>query len=330
MWKLNEPNDEQLNNYCSLLETSLKKRLEVNVTDIHIKALLINEIHDLLIKKPEELFSLNNQIMRKIIPSYNFHELSEFLKVKNKKEDNLQPYELTLKNKYKDILSNLLNWMGYQQLIVAKKDVSYQITAMKGRNTCTYCNRQYTQTVIEEDSLTGERAQVVRPQLDHWFSKELFPLLSLSFYNLIPSCSICNSSSKGNTIFELGKHIHPYLDDGRDFTFHAIHTGAQGWQLNIVRPIGGIEDNTIKAFHLDEIYAIHSQLEVKDIMEFAEANNTEYLKDLYKNVLHDLTPEKSPQEVYRLLFGTEWDESKHLDRPLSKLKRDILKQVGIE
>lgn len=30
-----------------------------------------------------------------------------------------------------------------------------------------------------------------------------------------------------------------------------------------------------------------------------------------------------------MLFGTEYDEACFLDRPFSKLKRDILKQIGI-
>ena len=48
-------------------------------------------------------------------------------------------------------------------------------------DTCTYCNRNYT---LDFKNLNNSRAQ-----LDHWFPKESFPILALSFYNLIPSCS---------------------------------------------------------------------------------------------------------------------------------------------
>ena len=64
-------------------------------------------------------------------------------------------------------------------------------------------------------------------------------------------------------------------------------------------------------------------------MEFADANSEDYLKTLYEKVLHDLAGSKTPQEVYRMLFGTELDEDQQLDRPLSKMKHDLLKQIGV-
>ena len=42
------------------------------------------------------------------------------------------------------------------------------------RDTCTYCNRNYTLNLI------NSRA---RAELDHWFPKEKYPILSLSFFN---------------------------------------------------------------------------------------------------------------------------------------------------
>lgn len=37
----------------------------------------------------------------------------------------------------------------------------------------------------------------------------------------------------------------------------------------------------------------------------------------------------SQEEIYRMLFGTEMDLAKNLDRPLSKLKRDLLEYLHI-
>lgn len=55
----------------------------------------------------------------------------------------------------------------------------------------------YTKTVFDEE---GEK--ITRPTFDHWFAKDDHPLLALSFYNLIPSCNICNSSVKGKKEIE--------------------------------------------------------------------------------------------------------------------------------
>ena len=51
---------------------------------------------------------------------------------------------------------------------------------------------------------------------------------------------------------------------------------------------------------------------------------TDVLKDAAKNE-HSLTIE----EVYRMLFGTELNQDKFLDRPLSKMKHDILHDMGV-
>ncbi|MCM1142737.1 MAG: hypothetical protein NC453_29545 [Muribaculum sp.] len=38
---------------------------------------------------------------------------------------------------------------------------------------------------------------------------------------------------------------------------------------------------------------------------------------------------RTTEEVFRMFFGTEYLPEKNLDRPLSKLKRDILIQIGL-
>ena len=331
MWRLNEPTKDQLDNYCSLLEADIIRRLDNNATKKVLK-IVKPELHALLISRPDQLVDINKRLMTKLVPSYSEKELLEYLNVKPKSIKKLKKDKnvaaAASRKKYDALLTKLQDWMGYETLIVGRKDVSYQITQMKRRNTCTYCNRNYVPTIETVDDKNNP-VRVVRPHLDHWFSKELYPLLSMSFYNLIPSRPICNSSVKGNEVFTLGKHIHPYCDDSRDFTFLANPGGKSGWSLVINRKALSIEDTTIKALHLDEIYVFHSDKEVKDIMEFADANSEDYLKTLYEKVLHDLAGSKTPQEVYRMLFGTELDEDQQLDRPLSKMKHDLLKQIGV-
>lgn len=90
------------------------------------------------------------------------------------------------------------------------------------------------------------------------------------------------------------------------------------------------EDNTINALSLDQVYDQHGLLEVKDIMDFALKNNITYLKALFAEVCADLHANYSQADVYRMLFGIETDIDKTLNRPLSKLKRDILDGEGIK
>jgi hypothetical protein len=67
----------------------------------------------------------------------------------------------------------------------------YDLAALLDTRACVYCNRQYTLTVVAMDEIT-------RPEFDHFYSQSEHPLLALSFYNLIPSCHICNATLKGS------------------------------------------------------------------------------------------------------------------------------------
>ena len=80
---------------------------------------------------------------------------------------------------------------------------------------------------------------------------------------------------------------------------------------------------------LQEIYAMHGELEVRDLMKFKDAYPTGYLKQLFGDVLKASKRSLSRSEVYRMLFGAEMDSSHFLDRPLSKLKHDILVAIGV-
>ena len=340
MWKLKEPSqtlidwykDKMLDGLCDRIRN--KKGDDGNILlSPEIQDILIPKLdgvddtsylEKLLISKPQELLALCTTLMGKIIPGYNDAEFEDFLKVKNK--TNRTQGETALYNKYNDTLRNLLKVFDYETQISENKSRAYKLTMEQGRNTCTYCNRQYVITVGGKN----DASRIVRPELDHWFSKELFPLMSLSLYNLIPSCSICNSSIKGNTIFRLDSHVHPYLDETPSepqFKFKYKLTKESKWEVVIDKSNDLKEKNMIETFKLEDLYKHHGELEVKDILLFKYQNSDSYLKYLLKNLL--VRYKYSEREVYRMMFGTEIESSSLLDRPFSKLKKDILTQLGI-
>lgn len=223
---------------------------------------------------------------------------------------------------------------NYENVISKNKENSYWIANLIERNTCTYCNRQYCFTVERVPKQKDDSPHLVRPEFDHWFAKSDYPMLSLSLYNLIPSCKVCNSSVKGEAKMSLKKHIHPYiLEKGLDdeFTFRAILKSKDKleWGLTIDRTPGSKIDNTIKAFALDEIYAIHAPLEVADLMNFDIYYNKTFLKEIYESMFKEKGTRITRKEAFRMLFGAEPDPHNTLDRPLSKLKRDLLKQLKV-
>lgn len=195
-----------------------------------------------------------------------------------------------------------------------------------------YCNRQYAFT-IEKGTGRNKDERLARPAFDHWFDKGSNPLMSLSLCNLIPSCTICNSSVKGSSKFDLSTHTHPYVHETGhpDITFRAtLTTGTPPeWTVAIDTPPGSKEERTVKDMNLQEIYAMHGELEVRDLMNFKDAYPAGYLKQLFDDVLKASKRKLSRSDVYRMLFGVEMENSHFLDRPLSKLKHDILVKIGV-
>lgn len=255
-------------------------------------------------------------------------------------EDNLRkvligtPEELEgIKNKFtskglKKSLKTLLNydsWIKTDDKATYRYYNAYHLAEKLDIPTCVYCNRIYTKTVI---SSLGKK--VTRPTFDHWFPKSEHPLLALSFYNLIPSCSVCNSGVKGSTSFDLSTHFHPYYKNPNKefkYTFSYDHKDYDKFSFKIV--IDEKDDfskRSVKAFELEDIFKAHED-EIEDLRKIKDAYSEDYIEMLESKILGGVTLERD--EVYRLAFGVHFQEAKFDRRPLSKMKKDILIELGI-
>lgn len=338
MWKLKKPSSELITWYKDTMLDGLCSRIKkkqdgIPVLRQEIQDILIPKKDDgtddksilehLLVDKPEESHELCNNLMIQIIRDYDESEFESYLKAKHKKK-NLNVSQETLIQKYSETFEKLLNTFDYNGQLSKNKSRSYKITMEQGHNTCTYCNRQYVITVNGEN----DEERIARPQLDHWFSKELYPLLSLNIYNLIPCCSICNSSIKGNSIFSLNTHIHPYLSPEEPiFKFDYKLNADKTCSVICANTTESKEKNMLDAFEIEKLYACHGELEVKDILLFFKKNPSSYLSHLLNDTLNDYG--YTENDVYRMFFGAELDSTENLNRPFSKLKRDILTQLGV-
>ena len=192
-------------------------------------------------------------------------------------------------------------------------------------NTCIYCNRNYTNTVI-----TRKKEKLIRPQFDHYFDKDTYPLLALSFFNLIPCCSICNSTIKHKKAFLLSSHIHPYIDNSLDkfhFSYKYSSRTKNGIEIKIKSTyLSAKVKKTLEDLKIEEIYNAHTD-EVFDLIKTRQAYSDRYLNILVSTVLKGINISK--EEIYRLTFGTYFNEKDFIKRPFSKLKKDILKELGV-
>jgi len=127
----------------------------------------------------------------------------------------------------------------------------------------------------------------------------------------------------------LENHLHPYVDKDINFQFSYKLNSIDKYDFTI-KNIGDDSNNKSKNtstfFKLKEVYETHID-EVEDLLKIKKAYSATYLKSM-KAFFKDSSG-LSNEEVYRLAFGTEINESKFEKRPLSRMKRDILIELGI-
>lgn len=249
-------------------------------------------------------------------------EFQDYLTAKATPSRKRNPYNNRLISKILIVLEELKPVFKYSGGFARKTSnySAYNLAEKLNVNTCVYCNRIYTKTVVNPSKIT-------RPEFDHWFPKSTYPLLALSFYNLIPSCHVCNSSVKATSIMNTNEFLHPYRPEKIDLKFSYWIEAVNEYSFQIKRQANSKEDNTVKAFKIEEIYKTHRD-EINDLVRLRKLYSIDYLLKL-KGLLKSVDSNVSMEELYRLAFGAHYEERNFSKRPLSKMKKDILIELGM-
>lgn len=282
--------------HCNNLSPKIKRKIYGASLPKYLKVFLDFNLLDILTAEPKKLLEIN----------YEFHKL---IKGKDKKRFN----------------SKIRRIFNYDSFIDKKNEYnSYNFAENLHINCCPNCNRQYTITINNKN----KEGQITRPDFDHYFPQSQHPILALSFYNLIPSCKICNSTFKGDKPLELNTHIHPYLDNViNDFSFDYIPSSKERDTCERIvlkyhtSPNKNRIENTFKLFKIEETYNGHKFI-VDRILQLKAALNDDYLKILTENTYDGIN--WTPEEAYRFGFGVNYNDQELFEHPFSKLKRDIL------
>ena len=259
----------------------------------HIQSCFINNIEKIVLAKPNEF---NDWIS--LFDEYNKPNDESFKKFK-----------------------------GYmnRQYEAMTKECGYWLAEKLNVNTCPYCNRQYTFTI--------DKKKKTRPQFDHFYPISIYPYFALSFYNLIPCCSICNQIKTDST----KTLLHPYCEGfGDSFYFNINHkdyilnkkkievkfNSVNGYNNEFVKKC----ENNVSEFALKDLYSKHSDY-MEEIIEKAYSYNDSF----YDSLIHDFSKMgKTHSEIDRLIFGNYIDLADNEKRPLSKLTRDLLRSIGLK
>lgn len=187
-------------------------------------------------------------------------------------------------------------------------------------DTCIYCNRNYT--------LDFDKTNHARAELDHWFPKDKFPILALSFYNLIPSCHLCNHI-KGSPDYDwyiaLDKMNHPYQLPDVSFSFSYLINSLNSFQIITKSKKKSKTEETLAFNKTAEIYNVHVNKELDDLLNLRYKYSRNYLNVLLNKTFKELSMSK--EEIYRMIFGIEIKEEDYHKRPFSKFKHDIIQEL---
>lgn len=188
--------------------------------------------------------------------------------------------------------------------------------------TCPYCNRNYTFTIDEKGS--------VKPEIDHFYPKSLYPFLACSFFNLIPSCPTCNGfgAKESKDTFYVYPITNPYEIKRTDFKFSISPESIEFFDVkknqyhfdSFEIELYGNKAN-LEVFKLEELYKQHKDVVLELLIKKAYYPKS-YIEELKKFSFGE-------DEIYRYLFcNYKKDEDLH-KRPLSKLMKDISEELGL-
>ncbi|MEZ4694407.1 MAG: hypothetical protein R2837_10580 [Aliarcobacter sp.] len=230
--------------------------------------------------------------------------------IQNQKEENWKPL-------YK-ILRKEIFGKEYKNWGIRTTYGAYTFVNDLGLKTCPYCNRNYTFIVDEE---TGK----LRPELDHFYPKSIYPFLAMSFYNLIPSCPTCNHTKKDKVNLDL---INPYETKENDFKLTYLPNDIDFFKIEKEKydyknfEIKFINNNpNIEIFKLDELYKQHKDIVLDLLIKKA------YYPKSYIDELSNFGFNK--EEIYRYLVNNYLKNGDLHKRPLSKLIKDISEELGL-
>lgn len=185
----------------------------------------------------------------------------------------------------------------------------------KSLKYCPYCNAETLYAFEWKKNATT--LKMAKSAFDHYFPRSRYPFLGLSLYNLIPSCTRCNTAFKGAVSDGLTEMAHPYIDDmDAKMRFHALITNPalafQGDEHGLAGVVfaehhyGAFKPGTLwnKMFKVSESY---SALYMKDAA-LALARAKRFPKTYVEMVSQQLKEQGLPVgDLEKQLYGTVID-----------------------
>ena len=294
----NYPNqqDTSFGDYVSGKIGTKNKFIMQKIRDSHFNDYKREPWYNNLITKFEQLMNRRSQKIKNLVEEIKgrqFSSFAEYFEILILLEPQCMEayvnniYSTVNKNYFKKIkdlynLSQEITVMGEPEKINTYMIQNFIDSDSRGLLVCPYCNRNYINT---RDRLLGA-------EMDHFYNKDTFPMFSISLYNFIPSCSICNRIKSTQKL-----KINPYLRDNTNkvkFDLTRIENPNNpndyiDYQIEIKRDLDGnlhtleetedLKNDLINILKLDEAYKVHN-IEVREMVNREREYNEKYREDL--------------------------------------------------
>lgn len=199
--------------------------------------------------------------------------------------------------------------------LIYNNNMRDQIMLTANIDICPYCGRQFITRFNDRSSA----------DLDHFYPKKYFPLLSLSLYNFIPSCQICNSRFKNQHIKRILYPFNNGYEDNAKFgiKFNSpitdIYPSVKIQIKNVSKDKHFETEEDLKLFHIEEVYQSHNEFISNLIARKRIYDNANFRDSITKLVSYKMEDEEINDLLFGYSFNLEYDQKK----PLAKLVKDI-------
>ena len=298
---------------------NLEKNPKFGIMGRYIVRVIISNLSHILLATPEEqesithLYSVGMSILKRELDVM-------YSKTKDK---------ITVK----DFNREIYNAFGYDNY---RSDLLPILAEYINIKCCPYCNMHYT-LLIYRDMDADKKERLAKFQFDHFFDKSDYPLLSMSLYNLIPSCASCNHS-KREKHFSLD--FHPYHSDlSKKFKFEITGGMAEllfGGNTDMVKVELKAEDTMdavaiaeyYKDLKLSALYGRHKDI-IEEIAAQVYLDDNYYSKASFFDFLKkpDVISSISADVLRRVRFGNYDSPEDIHKRPMAKFRQDIYKAL---
>ncbi|KOY87851.1 hypothetical protein AD998_18445 [bacterium 336/3] len=241
------------------------------------------------------------------------HELDEIASKLQQKQYHVHISKLI--DLYKDFAKFSSNW----NVKGGDKYNAYELVKELGMQVCPYCNRNYIRNLQEKRTC----------EFDHFYPKEAYPFLAMSFYNLIPSCKTCNQTLKGSKEISINPYDTDFFEEKFSFKLKIkkasfYHDSKQGFELDFTEVKNKLQEN-FTVFEIENLYNQHKDI-ILELIQKQVTYSDDYIDDLFKR--YEGTLFKNREDVLRHIGGNYVSEENFHKRPLSKLTHDIAEDLG--